>query len=935
MLTKDGLRAAFAKEWKQHYAVPLFEREGFERRGCAKCRKSFWTTDAERKVCGDSSCEPYGFLGRPVTKKKLGYVQMWKEFERFFVKNGHAAIERYPVVDRWRPDLYFTIASIQDFQRLDGGQMTFEFPADPLVVPQVCLRFNDIPNVGVTGRHHTSFIMGGQHSFGRYFKEQCLELNFGFLHGVLGIPKEKLTYIEDVWAMPDFSAFGPSVETVSLGLELVNHVFMQFTKNPAGGGYGNLPIKVNDTGWGHERLVWFSNGTQMGYDSVFPGVVRWLRKETEVKPDELFGRYAELAGGLDFEERNVKAIRARIAKELGVEVAALQRSVAPMQAIYAIADHLKTLLFAVTDGGIPSNVGGGYNLRVLLRRAFAFCEEHGWDLDLAKVAELHARELAPLFPELRAGLPTLADVIAVERERYQKTVGRGRGLVLKAIERGSVEKELETLFVSHGVTPELVEQLAAEQGAPVAVPGDFYTRIAEKHAAGEKGAEEEKVVAQVGGLPQTELAYYATPYEKRFESAVVAKRGEWLVLERTLFYPEGGGQPADRGSLTIGGKKAAVTDVQKVGGVVLHKVGPVAAKEGDKVSGEIDWDWRYRLMKAHTATHLMAGSARHVIGSHVWQAGAQKGYHASRLDLTHYRAFTPEEVRKIEAYANGIVRAGRKVETKFMPRGEAEQKYGFVLYQGGASPGKLVRVVKVNGVDVECCGGTHLADTKEIGAVKIVRSERLQDGVNRLEYAVAEAAEQWVEERKALAHRVALLLGKAVKAEPEGIDQAAALLGIAVDQLEGQVKKFAGDVAGLSDKLGQKPRELSGGLATATEALFAEWKELRKKVEHQVAGAAKERAEGLAAGAKDGLVRAVVEGGRKELIEICDKLVAAHPELTVIVANPQGEVVGMSKSRDVGALVRELCEKAGGRGGGSAAVAQGKGVAKRLRELLV
>ncbi|HLD77818.1 MAG TPA: alanine--tRNA ligase-related protein, partial [archaeon] len=738
--------------------------------------------------------------------------------------------------------------------------------------------------------------------------------------------------------------------------ELVNHVFMQFTKNPSGKGYGNLPIRVNDTGWGHERLVWFANGTQMGYDSVFPAVVQWLRKQTGVKPDALFGRYAKLAGGLDFEERNAKAMRARIAKELGVEAGALQKSVAPMQAIYAIADHVKTLLFAVTDGGIPSNVGGGYNLRVLLRRAFAFSEEHGFKIDLAKVAELHAKELAPLFPELRAGLPTLADVLAVEQERYRRTVERGRGLVLKAIERGSVEKEMGTLFVSHGVTPELVEQLAAEQGVPVSVPEDFYTRVAEGHAAGEKGDEEGSRKAPLldaafwlgkggRGLPATELAYYETPYEKRFESKVVAVRDGWIVLERTLFYPEGGGQPADRGWLAVGGRKVAVVGVQKAGGVVLHKLAGtgsatdgaragVKAKEGDAAVGEIDWEWRYRLMKAHTGTHLMAGAARHVIGSHVWQAGAQKGYHSSRLDLTHYRAFTPEEVRRIEGYANSIVKAGRKVEARFLPRGEAERKYGFVLYQGGASPGKIVRVVKVSGVDVECCGGTHLKDTKEIGRIKIVRSERLQDGVNRLEYAVAEAAEQWESERKALAHRVALLLGKAVKAEPEGIEQAAALLGIAVDQLEGQVRKFANDVAGLSGRLGQKPKELTGRLAEATDALFAEWKELRKKAEHVLAGAAKERAEELARRAKGGEVRAVVEGERKELIEIADRLVAAHPELTVVLANVQGEVVGMSRTKDVGKIVRRLCEVAGGKGGGSAQVAQGRGDARKLKELL-
>ncbi|RLJ06455.1 MAG: alanine--tRNA ligase, partial [Candidatus Aenigmatarchaeota archaeon] len=231
MLTKEGLKKEFEKNWKKHYEVELFREKGFIRKKCPNCGKNFWTLDPDRKLCGDPPCENYGFIGKTITKGKWDYIETWKQFEKFFVKEGHTSIPRYPVIDRWRPDLFFTIASIQDFQRLDQGNMVFEYPANPLVVPQVCLRFNDISNVGVTGRHHTSFIMSGQHAFGYpkegYFKDRCMELNFGFLHRVMGIPETEITYIEDLWTMPDFSAFGPSIEAFSKGLELVNHVFMQ------------------------------------------------------------------------------------------------------------------------------------------------------------------------------------------------------------------------------------------------------------------------------------------------------------------------------------------------------------------------------------------------------------------------------------------------------------------------------------------------------------------------------------------------------------------------------------------------------------------------------------------------------------------------------------------------------------------------------------
>ena len=263
------------------------------------------------------------------------------------------------------------MASIQDFQRIDQGNMVFEYPAKSLIVPQMCLRFNDIPNVGVTGRHHTSFIMSGQHSFGGYWKDRCIELNFRFLTEVMGVPDTELTYKEDLWTMPDFSAFGPCIETFSKGLELVNSVFMQFTRK--GNSYRELPLKVIDVGWGHERLCWFSQGTPTGYDAVFEPVISFMKKQIGLQDNEILKKYARLAGNLNFDEAlDLKKARQGIARSLGLTAKELHDLIEPMQSLYAIADHTKTLLFAASDGGIPSNTGGGYNLRVLLRRALSF-----------------------------------------------------------------------------------------------------------------------------------------------------------------------------------------------------------------------------------------------------------------------------------------------------------------------------------------------------------------------------------------------------------------------------------------------------------------------------------------------------------------------------------------------------------------------------------
>ncbi len=251
--------------------------------------------------------------------------------------------------------------------------------------------------------------------------------------------------------------------------------------------------------------------------------------------------------------------------------------------------------------------------------------------------------------------------------------------------------------------------------------------------------------------------YYTDAYQKEFEAAVLKVVDEkYVVLDHTCFYPEGGGQPADHGYLVMGSDKIEVVDTQKVGRIIVHKLATaVSCKEGDIVKGVLDWDKRYVLMKAHTVTHLVNGAARRVLGDHVWQSGTQKGLETSRLDITHYRRLSEEEIHCIETLANQAIAADMPIEIKWYTRNEAETKYGFRLYQGGAVPGKDIRVVKTGDWDVEACAGTHLKSTGEVGFLKIVYTERVQDGVERLGYAVGLEALKAVQKQESLVWKVA------------------------------------------------------------------------------------------------------------------------------------------------------------------------------------
>jgi alanyl-tRNA synthetase len=371
----------------EKYKVALFDQLGFTRKQCEICGDFFWTLNPDIKNCGDTKCVGgYQFIGKSI-QGSWDFHNTIKKWGDFFVKNGHKRIEVYPVVARWRNDLFFTIASITCFQPhvLNG---TIGPPANPLVIPQPCIRFGDIDNIGKTGRHLSQFVMGGQHAFNNerlklkgYWMDRCIELDFKFLTDVLKIKPEEITLREDIWL--GGGNFGPCLESFAKGLEIVNSVFMQYEVLPDQS-YRQMEMTVVDVGWGMERIGWFALGTPTIYEAAFGPVLEKIRHSTNLEVDnELMKRYAVISGILNVDEvESIEQARQLVASKLALTYEELEKRLGPIEAEYAIADHMRTLVFAIADGAFPSNVGGGYNLRLILRRAISLNQIYNLNLDL-------------------------------------------------------------------------------------------------------------------------------------------------------------------------------------------------------------------------------------------------------------------------------------------------------------------------------------------------------------------------------------------------------------------------------------------------------------------------------------------------------------------------------------------------------------------------
>jgi len=941
MLPKEKLKKDFSSKPDRYYRVKLFDELGFVRKKCPGCGSYFWTLDAGRKNCPNPPCENYSFIGSPPIKS-MDYIETWKAIEKFFVRNGHESVPSYPVVCRWFPGLYFTVASIVAFQRSVAGQTVFEMPAERVIIPQVCLRFLDLENVGVTGRHMSNFIMIGQHSIfekvsGKqkgYWKDTCIDLDYRLLTEVLKIRPEKVTFVEDVWVGPN--AFGYSLEYYTGGLELGNAVFTEFVGTPEK--YRQMEYRVIDMGAGLERFTWLSQGTPTAYDAVYGPVMKMLKKKAGAD-EELFRKYSAISGGLNIDEtKNVDEIRAKIAKSLGVSVEDLNRNIEPVQAAYAIADHTKTLLYAIADGGLLSNVGGGYNLRMVFRRALGFIDKYKLDIDLFSVCRQHASYLRPLNPALMKSLPELQEILEVEEKRYEATREKGRRIIHEMIKKsGKIDNNrLAQLYESQGITPELIKDVSEKEGIRIEIPVDFYQEISSRHMA-EQVKEDAAAALDLGDLPATRLLFYEMGNGKEFDAKVlkvIKKDGVWVALDRTLFYPEGGGQDFDTG--TIDGRPVA--DVQKFGSVVAHKVDAPGFKTGDTVKGIIDWSRRMQLAQHHTAVHIINGAARKMLGNHIWQAGAGKSVEKAHLDITHYEALSNEDTEKLEQLSNGVVRREIKVKKGFMPRAEAEKKYGMRIYQGGAIPDRMVRVVETAGWDVEACAGTHLGNTRDTGKIVITSSERIQDGVDRINLKAGPAAQKYLDHAKSIASGVHKTLSEnktigfsdkfSLKDEFRmlgDLRRSAAIFSVNIEQLGATVKKFSSGMEKTSAKTGkEKNVKKFGSLESACNYLFGSWKKQRKAMEDIEKVQAGEKSSELLGKARNDMIFEIVDAERPGMIKTASNLLSKNPKLTVVLVNSGGDMVCMSKTKDAGKVVSDVCGKCSGKGGGSKELGQGK-----------
>ncbi|KKM77998.1 hypothetical protein LCGC14_1364410 [marine sediment metagenome] len=731
---------------------------GYIRKQCERCQAYFWTTREERKVCGDPACSG-GFqvvIDNP-SKIKLSFIEVWEKIVEILEPRGYKPIKRYPCVARWNPTSEFTIASISAFQPyVITGEV--EPPAKKLIIPQFCLRFNDIENVGITGSHNTGFVMIGQHTFvspSEWNQGELFMDIHDFIHEGVGLPLEEITIHEDSWA--GGGSFGCSLEFFSRGVELFNQVYTMFEQTPEGP--RELKLKVLDMGLGQERVAWFSQGTPNMYEAIFPDVLSKLRDITKINLDlDLYNEFSQYSAYLNIDEvDDMKEAWLQVSDKLGMHVKKLKETILPMTALYSIAEHARSLLFAINDGKLPSNVGGGYNLRVIFRRAISFIDQFKWNINMADVCGWHAKELERLFPEVSEHLEEIREILDVEKEKFYATKRKAGKILESLLKKGEISTEtLIELYDSKGIPPDLVKSTAKKYGVKVKIPDDFYSLVVERHEKTEQiHATKRGTQLDLAGIPETKSLYYNDYTITSNEAKVLKIIDKNVILDKSVAYPTSGGQLHDIGKIN----DQKFNDVIKQGNHTIHVLDDLPRfKENNIVKLEVDKTWRKQLSQHHTATHIVNAAAREVLGSHVNQAGAKKTLKNSHLDITHYEQIPRDKILEIEKKANKIVNKSIELYLDFLPRTEAEMKYGMAIYQGGAVPGKYIRIVEIPEIDVEACGGTHLNNTSETGYIHLTKSQKIQDGVVRLTFTAGKATEKLREKHKIILKELKLIL---------------------------------------------------------------------------------------------------------------------------------------------------------------------------------
>ena len=926
--------------------IPFWEESGHSCRVCSVTGLRFWSRDENRTTSGDTVEDSYTFIGDPIIK---GFPMRGKElkdamretFLDYFEQRGHARIDPYPVLARWRDDIHLTIASIADFQpHVTSGLVPP--PANPLGISQPCIRLTDVAAVGRSGRHLTTFEMMAHHAFNRpdegdviYWIDQCVRYCDDMLVNTFGITPEEITYIENPWSGGGNA--GPALEVIVGGLELATLVFMNLEEHEDGDieikglRYREMPLQIIDTGYGLERFCWAAAGTSTIYEAIYPESVDWLKKIAGfdsiveglglgVDTDDLLAELSQLAGILNIDVgTDVDSLYQRLVERLGdggveITVSNLKRLTEPLSSIYAIPDHMHAICNMLGDGLVPSNAKGGYLARMMARRVCRMKGDLGIEISLTELAAHHIDTHLDIagFVQSREGILT---ILAIEEARYHEMLRKGEAAVrtaLREIPKDAKEVPDEILFrlaEERGLNPEMVVSIAAKLGwKDISVRVGFAADMAARNAERTKTAAKAKSKGEIfqSDIPPTQQDYYSDTSQTEFSatvldcnsltqiqieslnlsSEVVVTPTHYVVLDRTLFYPEGGGQLGDQGTLG----KAKVLDTRIENGVIYHLTN-CSVEEGE-ISGQIDWERRRQLMDHHTAVHIVGGSARAILGPHIWQAGSNKGGRYARIDLTHYSRLSRDDLDKIEDHANDIIAKNPVVEKLVLDRAEADLQFGFELYQGGPPKHSQIRIIKIGEHDVQACGGTHHDNTGEVAELRIIRSSQVQDGVERLQIVAGETAREHARIQERL------------------LNESSEVLGVSPEDLPSAVSRF-----------------------------FDEWKSQQKKIESLESEIVRLRTSGGGDGAveKDGIRYAVMEvgGDMKAVMSMLSQLTRdpQKPTLAVlgtrdgggklIVASTEGTIA--AEKHDANDILRAIAGHINGGGGGRPTMAQGGG----------
>jgi alanyl-tRNA synthetase len=713
-----------------------------------------------------------------------------KAFLDYFEKNGHTIVRSSPLLPRGDATLLFTNAGMNQFKSFFLGELDPAFRTAASV--QKCLRaggkHNDLENVGKTTRHHTFFEMLGNFSFGDYFKEGAIRYAWEFLTDVCGLPKDKFwasVYKEDdeayalwrdeigipeerilrlgekdnFWEMGEVGPCGPSSELhYDAGeemdpdqkdpseegdrfSEIWNLVFTEFDRK-ADRSLTPLPRRNIDTGMGFERLCAALQGVRSNFETdLFTPILEEVARITD-------------------------------------HPYSLDESGTPHR---VIADHVRGLAFAISDGIFPSNFGRGYVLRRILRRAHRFADKIGVSEPfLYRLVPVVADIMGEPYPEIRENLADIELVIKSEEERFLTTVATNLPRLEEALERSKgtgvlAGEEIFKLYDTYGLPLDLIEECALDASVEMDGPGFERAMTAQRDRAGKKKELAEKVEWTVlkSDYGRTDFVGYRT-LECEVEIVKYRERGDGkleIVLDRTPFYAEAGGQIGDRGALTGDGFEFQVIDTQFRGEDRIH-VGTLeeGSVESRTVSARVDPERRLATRRAHTATHLLQASLREVLGEHVRQEGSLVEPDRFRFDFTHYAQVTGDEIRKIERIVNRRIRENRCVTVEEKTYKDAIEEGAIALFVEKYS--ELVRIVSIEDVSKELCGGTHAEMTGDIGFFKVQGEQAVSAGVRRLDVFTGDRAVDSIFDREDRLNDLARELG----AEPERLAERASRL---------------------------------------------------------------------------------------------------------------------------------------------------------------